>query len=150
MLKKLTAILFILFIAASCSSRPVKSDKNAKELMDAVLGAVEFPPTVVIDDEKRIADMGIDVSLCEEYSIVGQMLSVDLVEVIIIKAKDGVGEKLKAALEKRKEGLIKDFAFYPNQLKSAEATTVGSVKNVYYLICHAEASKSEEKLLQTA
>lgn len=148
-MKRIAVILTILFImtAAGCSGGgSEKSEKTAAELLDTVLNSVEFPPTVLLTDEERIGDMGIDIAYAEEYAIAQQMLSVDVVEVIVIKAKEGKVSELVTALEKRRDSLINDFAFYPEQLESAEATVVGSCKDVCYLICHTDADEAEKQL----
>ena len=126
-----------------------KTDRTADELMETVLNSVQFPQLLELTDEERITDeLGIDLSLVEEYAIVQQMLSVDVCEVIILIAKDeGAVRELEAVLEARKESLINDFAFYPNQVAAAEATEVGSVMNVVYLICHEEAAEAELALI---
>ena len=147
----LMAALTVVF-AAGCSvsiSVTDKTDKTAAELMETVLDSVQFPKLVELDDEDRITDeLGIDLSLAEEYAIVQQMLSVDVCEVIILIARDeGAVRELEAALEARKESLINDFAFYPNQVAAAEATEVGSVMNVVYLICHEDAAEAEMALI---
>lgn len=138
------------FILTSCSTSggsENKSDKTASELLDTVLNSIDFPQTVEVTDEGRISEMGIDLSLTEDYAVVQQMLSVDVVEVIILKAKDGETGSLTDQLEARKESLINDFAFYPEQVESANATKVGSRRDVVYLICHADAATAEEKLV---
>lgn len=76
------------------------------------------------------------------------MLSVDVVEVIILKVKDGETEKALEQLNARKDSLINDFAFYPEQVESANATIVGSEGNVAYLICHVDSEKAEKKLIE--
>ena len=145
----LLAAVLTVVVAAGCSGNADRTDKTAGELMEVVLNSVQFPQTVVLDDEDRITDeLGIDLSLVEDYAIVQQMLSVDVSEVIVLIAKDGAVGELEGVLEKRKESLINDFAFYPNQVASAEATEVGSVKNVVYLICHEEAAAAEDKLIE--
>ena len=159
-MKKALGLLMAVVLAAGavgCSvsisvSVSDRTDKTAEELMESVLNSVQFPQTVELNDEDRIADeLGIDLSLVEDHAIVQQMLSVDVSEVIILIAKDGeaVGE-LESVLEARKESLINDFAFYPNQVASAEATEVGSVKNVVYLICHEDAAVAVERLVDEA
>ena len=135
--------------AAGCSGNADKTDKTAGELMEVVLNSIQFPQTVELDNEDRITDeLGIDLSMVEEYAIVQQMLSVDVSEVIVLIAKDGAVSELESVLEDRKESLINDFAYYPNQVASAEATEVGSMKNVVYLICHEEAAEAEDKLIE--
>lgn len=150
-MKKIAALLtviFILTLTAGCSGdRAEKTEKTAAELMETVVSSIEFPPMVDLTDEQRIADMGIDISAAEEYAIKQQMLSVDVVEVIIIIAKEGEVSNIEAVLEKRRESLINDFACYPEQVESTQATVVGSRKNVCYLICHAEAGTAEKALI---
>lgn len=144
----LAAGLLTVFAAGCHVSINDKTDKTAGELLSVVLDSVQFPQTVDLTDEDRITDeLGIDLSLVEEYAIVQQMLSVDVAEVIILIAKDGAVDELEDVLEERKESLINDFAFYPNQVASAEGTEVGSVMNVVYLICHEEAYTAELELI---
>ena len=151
-MRKLLIILAaaLLIFASACNAAPSdRTDKSAGDMLSTVLNSVQFPQTVDLDDESRITEeLGIDLSLVDDYAIVQQMLSVDVSEVIILVAKDGAGSQLQAALEARKDSLINDFAFYPNQVASAEATEVGTVKNVVYLICHEEAAIAEQALIE--
>ncbi len=71
-----------------------------------------------------------------------------MVEVIILKVKDGETEKTLEQLNARKDSLINDFAYYPEQVESANATIVGSEGNVAYLICHVDSEKAEKKLIE--
>lgn len=143
----MAAVLLAVF-AAGCKGNVDTTDKTAGELLETVLNSVQFPQILELNDEDRIRDeIGIDLSLVEEYAIVQQMLSVDVSEVIVLIAKDGAVGELESVLEARKESLINDFAFYPNQVAAAEATEVGSVKNVVYLICHEEAAEAEAALI---
>lgn len=139
----------LLILCSGCGAKGSdKTDKTAGELLSIVLDAVQFPQLLELTDEDRITeDLGIDLSLVEDYAVMQQMLSVDVSEIIILVVKDGSVGELKDVLETRKESLINDFAFYPNQVASAEATRVGSVKNVVYLICHEEAEVAEQALL---
>ena len=142
------AVALTVMFAAGCSGAADKTDKSAGELLSVVMNSVQFPQTVELTDEDRITDeLGIDLSLVVDHAIVQQMLSVDVCEVIILIAKDGAVGELEDVLRDRKESLINDFAFYPNQVASAEATDVGSVKNVVYLICHEEADEAEQALI---
>lgn len=132
--------------AASGSEEALQ--KTAAELAEIVLNSVKFPKTVKVTDKDTIDGMGIDLSLTEEYAVIQQMLSVDVVEIIIIRAKEENIEQIVDSLEKRKESLIRDFAYYPGQVESTEATVVGSKGNIAYLICHKDADKAEEELLK--
>ena len=159
-MKKVFGLLMAVVMAASAVGCNVsisinvsgKTNKTAAELLEIVLNSIQFPQLVELTDEYRITgEMGIDLSLVEEYAIVQQMLSVDVCEVIVLIAKDDEAvSELEGVLETRKESLINDFAFYPNQVASAEATEVGSVMNVVYLICHEEAAEAEMALIEGA
>ncbi len=149
------AILFMSIVLAftitacfSESGSVNKTDKTASELLDTVINSIEFPPTIEVTDESAFEEMGIDLSFTEDHAAVKQMLSVDVVEVIILKVKDGEAETVLEQLKKRKDSLINDFAFYPEQVESANATVVGTEGNVAYLICHVDAEKAEEKLIE--
>ena len=143
------AAALLIFTSACAASTSERTDKKAGDLLSTVLNSVQFPQTVDLDDESRITEeLGIDLSLVEDYAIVQQMLSVDVSEVIILVAKDGASSRLQTALEARKQSLINDFAFYPNQVAAAEATKVGTIWNVVYLICHEEAATAEQELIK--
>lgn len=142
----LLTVVVLLF--TGCSNESPKTDKTAAELLDVVMNSVQFPQMINLTDEVRISDMGIDLSLAEDYAIKQQMLSVDVCEVIIIKAKDGMEGEILDSLEERMDSLINDFAFYPEQVESAEATVVGVEKDVVYLICHKDADVAEGILLE--
>ena len=149
------AILFIsivfTFTAAACSSGDKnmnKTDKTASELLNTVLDSIDFPPTVEITEKSAFEEMGIDLSVTEDHAAVKQMLSVDVVEVIILMVKDGETEITLEQLNARKDSLINDFAYYPEQVESANATIVGSEGNVAYLICHVDSEKAEKKLIE--
>ncbi len=134
--------------ASSSEAEAVKPQKTAAELTDIVLHSVTFPQTVNVTDIELIEAMKIDLSLAEDYAVVQQMLSVDVVEIVIIKVKDGSIADVVSSLQKRKESLIHDFAFYPGQVESAEATVVGNKGDIAYLICHKDADTAEKKLLE--
>ena len=157
-MKKITVLCAVLFAVVitltACSSNESNesvgdtTDKTAQELLDTVLNSIEFPQIVDVTDEDRIEDMGVDLSIAEDHAIVQQMLSVDVVEVIILKVKDGEINKAVEDLKARRESLINDFAFYPEQVESANATVVGSEQDIAYLICHVDAAQAEEKLIE--
>lgn len=134
--------------ASESEAEAVKPQKTAAELADIVLNSVKFPQTVNVTDNEQIEAIGIDLSLTEDLAVIQQMLSVDVVEIVIVKVKDGSVGDVVASLQKRKESLIHDFAFYPGQVESAEATVVGSKGDIAYLICHKDADTAEKKLLE--
>lgn len=121
---------------------------DTQSLAITVLNSVEFPQMIDTVDEQIISDtIGLTLADTESVCIKQQMMSVDLAEIIIVKASDGKLEAVVSELEKRKQALIDTFAFYPNQVASAEATVVGSKGGYAYLICHEEADTAEDALL---
>lgn len=151
-MKKHLLILIILplLLFSACSdagSAESATDKTAAQLMEVVMNAVQFPQMIDLNDNERIEEMGIDLTVTEDYAIKQQMISVDVCEVIIIKASSENMEKLLEVLNSRKDSLKNFFANYPEQLQSANATVVGSKKDIAYLICHTDAAKAEEQLL---
>lgn len=151
-MKKHLLILIILplLLFSACSNTQGEestTDKTAAQLMEVVMNAVQFPQMIDLNDNERIEEMGIDLTVTEDYAIKQQMISVDVCEVIIIKASSENMEKLLEVLNSRKDSLKNFFANYPEQLQSANATVVGSKKDIAYLICHTEAAKAEEQLL---
>lgn len=151
-MKKHLLILIILplLLFSACSNTQGEestTDKTAAQLMEMVMNAVQFPQMIDLNDNERIEEMGIDLTVTEDYAIKQQMLSVDVCEVIIIKTSSENMEKVLEVLNSRKDSLINDFAYYPEQVQSANATVVGSKKDIAYLICHTEAAKAEEQLL---
>lgn len=152
-MKKLLLIFmtFAVLLLSGCANtkNPENSttDKTPAQLTETVMNSVQFPQMIELNDEKRIEEMGIDLSLAQDCSIWQQMLSVDVCEVIIIKASPENMEKVLESLNSRKESLKNYFANYPEQVESAGSTVVGSKKDIAYLICHTEADTAEEKLL---
>lgn len=151
-MKKHLLILIILplLLFSACSdagSAESTTDKTAAQLMEVVMNTVQFPQMIDLNDNERIEEMGIDLTVTEDYAIKQQMISVDVCEVIIIKASSENMEKLLEVLNSRKDSLKNFFANYPEQLQSANATVVGSKKDIAYLICHTDAAKAEEQLL---
>ena len=140
-------VAFALFLAACTVKNEKTADVPCDELMEVVLKSVDFPATVAADEQYLAVDFGFDKSDFSDYAIVQQAVSVDLSEVIILKAADGKAGKLIEQLESRKQQLIDSLAFYPNQTESASATVVGEKSGYVYLICHKDAPQAEQALL---
>ena len=130
------------------SSAPAENgDLSTDALCEAVLNSVEFP-AMAKTEMTEMLEMIMDFSGygIEEYTVYQQAMSVHLCEVIVIRTSD-----VKAttdALEQRKDVLINQLAFYPEQQESAKNTIVGSKNNICYLITHVDAKNAEKALLQ--
>ena len=101
------------------------TEVSCDSLASAVIESVEFPD-MVLTEEKVLLDMIMDFSQygIEEYAVYQQAISVNLSEVIVLRTTDT--KAATEALEKRKEQLINQLAFYPEQQENASSTIVGS------------------------
>ncbi len=125
-------------------------ETETQRLANVVLNCgVEFPATMFVDDPDMVKDMlGYDMADAEEYSIVTHLISAHLVEITIIKVKDGKMDAVMEMLNKRKDDLLNNVAFYPAQVEAAEATVVGNKNGYAYLICDKGAAQAEAALLE--
>ena len=126
------------------------AETETQRLANVVLNCgVEFPATMFVDDPDMVKDMlGYDMADAEEYSIVTHLISAHLVEITVIKVKDGKMDGVMEMLNKRKDDLLNNVAFYPAQVEAAEATVVGNKNGYAYLICDANAAQAETALLE--
>lgn len=120
---------------------------NCKELAEIVLNSVDFPDMLEVTNE-QILDEIIDFSQSgiTDYYVYQQMMSVDLGEIIVLKSEKP--DETLSALEQRKETIINQLAFYPEQQESANGTVVGQKNGVCYLIAHKDGSIAEKALLE--
>ena len=139
--------VFMLLLAACTVNKENAVNVPCGELMEIVLESADFPATIVVDEQYIEADFGLDKSDFTDYAIVQQAVSVDLSEVIILKAADGKTDRLLEQLKARKQQLNDTLAFYPNQTESAAAAVVGEKNGYVYLICHKDAAQAEKALL---
>ncbi|MBR4306019.1 MAG: DUF4358 domain-containing protein [Ruminiclostridium sp.] len=133
--------------SSNSSSAVINSDISIESLCETVLNSVEFPAMSRVEMAEML-DMIMDFSKygIDEYSVYQQVMSVHLCEVIIVRTSN-VDDTLNA-LEGRKNALINQLAFYPEQQQSAQNTVVGSKNGICYLIAHADAKTAEKALLQ--
>lgn len=136
-----------MLFSAACSS--ASTDKTTEEAAKIVLDSGDFPLTIQIDDKEMLeGTIGLNLNDIDEYTVYQQMMSVDLAEVILVKAKSGKENAVKGSLDARKQALIDTFAFYPDQIEAAEATVVGTKDGIVYLICCKNAAEAETELLK--
>ena len=137
-------------VTESSPDSSVSSDNNnlsTDELCNVVLNSIEFPATSKIEIAEML-EMIMDFSKygIEEYTVYQQAMSVHLCEVIVIRTSDV--KATTEALKQRKDVLINQLAFYPEQQESAKNTVVGSKNDICYLITHKDAETAEKALLQ--
>ena len=121
---------------------------DCQKLTDAVLKNDEIKdyPTMQADDEMLKDVMSYDLDLFDEYSVITNVVSVHLFEITVAKPKAGQEDAALELLNKRKDQLINEVAFYPEQQESAEKTIVGSDGGYVYLICFHESESLENTL----
>jgi len=151
-MKKLVLIfaLFLCSCAVGDDARIVPQIPDAplldiNELADLILESAEFPAMITYTEQSDIEIFlpGIDFSGIEEIILIQQALSVHLIEVVLIKPATGEAADF---LRERQKTLREQLAFYPAQVLSAEASVVGNVHNIAFLICHEQAAEIENKL----
>lgn len=108
----------------------------------------DLPSTMEVTDETMLSDvLRYDMSLADDHCVYMQMLSTDLFELTVIRAPDENKNLVMAMLDSRRNYLRDQAAFYPEQKRAADATVVGGLDGVYYLICHEKADEMEKKLM---
>ncbi|MBQ9482581.1 MAG: DUF4358 domain-containing protein [Ruminiclostridium sp.] len=108
----------------------------------------KLPNTMEVTDEVMLTDvLGYDMSLADDYCVYMQMISTDLFELTLIRAQSRNGNLINKMLEKRRDDLREKAAFYPQQVAAAEAAVVGSINDVYYLICSENAEDIEKRVM---
>ena len=123
-----------------------ESEFSCKELAELVLNSIEFPDMQEVTDSAMLENiMDFSAYGITDYYVYQQMMSVHLNEIIILKSSDP--ESALIALEERRDMLINQLSFYPEQQESAKATVTGRKDNICYLIAHKEADEAEKSLL---
>lgn len=108
----------------------------------------DIPNTMEVTDDVMLTDvLGYDMSLADDYCVYMQMISTDLFEFTLIRAQSRNGNLITQMLEKRRDDLREKAAFYPQQVAAADATIVGSINDVYYLICSEKAEEIEKRVM---
>ena len=108
----------------------------------------DHPPYMEVTDETFLTDiLGYDMSIAEDSSVNVQLVSTDLFELTVIRADEDNADAVEKMLEEHKEYLIKQAAYYPAQVKAAEATRVGKSGRYHYLICCENPVGLEKQVL---
>ena len=128
----------------SVSSEISFSDNEIKEITSDILAleAIEsgaFPDMVKVT-EQVLLDTVMDFSQygIDDYCVYQQAISVELSEIVIVHSKQP--DEAEAALTQRREALIKQYSFYPEQKESAENSVVFSLDGYSVLIAAKEPS----------
>ena len=139
--------------AASETTEPAPLEKyvmNCREITHYVLdeSGAGHPAYMEVTDETYISDiLGYDMSIAEDSSVNVQLISANLFELTVIRAGEENADAVEKMLEEHKDYLINQAAYYPSQVKAAEATRIAHVNSYYYLICSEEPAELEKQLL---
>ena len=118
-------------------------DISCEELALLAIDSGVFPDMVKVT-EQALLDTVMDFSGygIDEFSVYQQAISVELSEIVIVHSKQP--DKAEAALTQRREALIKQYSFYPEQKESAENSVVFSLDGYSVLIAAKEPSAAIE------
>lgn len=121
------------------------NDISCEGLVLTALNAGNFPEMVKATDSTLLNTI-MDFSKygITDYCVYQQAISVELSEVIAVRASDADG--VYDALQSRKESLIKQFGTYPEQAKNAEQTVVFKKGDLCVLIAADEPEKAEKAI----
>ena len=132
------------------AGEPKKYIISCSEIAGKILSEYkdEIPNTMEVIDDVMVTDvLGYDMSLADDYNISMQLISTDLFELTLIRAQSRNGDLITEMLEKRRDDLRDKAAYYPQQVAAADATVVGSINDVYYLICSEKAADIEKRVM---
>ena len=116
-------------------------DISCEGLVLTALNSGDFPEMVKATDS-TLLDTIMDFSKygITDYCVYQQAISVELSEIIAVRADDTDG--VKAALQSRKDSLIKQFGTYPEQEKIVSRTVVFQKGDLCFLIASEEPEKA--------
>lgn len=119
------------------------NDISCEELALLAIDSGVFPDMVKVT-EQALLDTVMDFSQygIDEFSVYQQAISVELSEIVIVHSAQA--DKVEEALLKRREALIKQYSFYPEQKESAENSIVFSLDGYSVLIAAKEPSAAVE------
>lgn len=131
-------------VGSNYSSYDSENDTiSCEELALIAIDSGVFPDMVKVT-EQALLDTVMDFSQygIDEFSVYQQAISVELSEIVIVHSKQP--DKAEAALTQRREALIKQYSFYPEQKESAENSIVFSLDGYSVLIAAKEPSAAVE------
>lgn len=119
-------------------------DISCEGLVLTALNSGDFPEMVKATDS-TLLDTIMDFSKygITDYCVYQQAISVELSEIIAVRADDTDG--VKAALQSRKDSLIKQFGTYPEQEKIVSRTVVFQKGNLCFLIASEELRRQRKQ-----
>ena len=119
------------------------NDISCEELALIAIDSGVFPDMVKVT-EQALLDTVMDFSQygIDEFSVYQQAISVELSEIVFVHSS--LPDKAEATLTQRREALIKQYSFYPEQKESAENSIVFSLDGYSVLIAAKEPSAAVE------
>ena len=132
------------FVGSNYSSYDSENENiSCEELALIAIDSGVFPDMVKVT-EQALLDTVMDFSQygIDEFSVYQQAISVELSEIVIVHSSQP--DKTEVVLTQRREALIKQYSFYPEQKESAENSIVFSLDGYSVLIAAKEPSAAVE------
>jgi len=138
-MKRIFAMLMAMltiFALAACSSgeeAPAK-DYSAEEIFDAIKNAYgeNFIPDADMVEEEYTETYGLNMDEVAEIKAQMAMISFHPDRIVVVKAKEGKGEAVEAALTAARDNLIQNGMWYPANLAKVNASQV--LRNGDYVV----------------
>ena len=152
-MRKSLAVLIAVIIAATLCGCADDISSSVQQADSSSRSSTKWTVTKVADDDVSCEglvltalDTIMDFSKygITDYCVYQQAISVELSEIIAVRADDTDG--VKAALQSRKDSLIKQFGTYPEQEKIVSRTVVFQKGNLCFLIASEEPEKAEKAI----
>ncbi len=124
----------------------MKDGKTMDDFMAAMNELYSELTLTPIDDDMLKDLYMVDPENVEDYVGEMSMLNVQAFDILVVKAKEGKVEEVKASLEERKQNQISEFEFYPvnnNDVNTKNALVLTSGDYAILVICdnYEEAQK---------
>ena len=124
----------------------MKDGKTMDDFMAAMNDLYSELTLTPIDDDMLKDLYMVDPENVEDYVGEMSMLNVQAFDILVVKAKEGKVEEVKASLEERKQNRISEFEFYPvnnNDVNTKNALVLTSGDYAILVICdnYEEAQK---------
>ena len=142
------AVMLLLAVAVGCGQQGTTKDYTAEEISNAIKAAYgdTYLPDEEIPEDMLTDTFGLDMSLVEEVK--GEMPAVGFHpdRVIVVKAKEGKGAEVEAALTAARESMLNEAMWYPANMPKVNASKV--VRNgdyVCFLMVGAADDENEDE-----
>lgn len=132
-------------VSSSPSASPEAPGENVQtdglnQTVEKVLEKYDLPDFVTINEQELNDLYSIDSDLTDDFAVYKPMMNVHATEIIVVKAKEGNFEKVKAAVDAYIDVQEDIWSRYlPEQYELVQNRQSGEIGNIYYVIIAEEA-----------